>query len=562
MPNKATFFRLSSRRLTGGISPVGVLLVVAFLEVVINRVMIGSRSEPGLASLWLTPGEEVPRWHWLLSTAGLFLFYFSGTLAAILVAVRCIARLRQPRDLRDMIGHIALAVAGLVAAVPLVVEASPGMGLPLEIMFSVAVLALVVAGFGADRDLGAQIGLIVIAVPLLVHTLSVLGGKYLWPEGVFDTPGVAITRAGVLTLCVAALVSPYLFAPRPFSRAVTRPVPVVIAMSVAAVGALFARAWYATVAKAAQLAIGVEVTQTAPDPRLALYLLAVATLAWTLSACAFAGSPARRTIGAGIALVLLGGYAFKWPNHYLLPLLGMSLIADAARRVREEELAALPIAIDTPAIADAAWQAYIVGLTNGLKRSLSDVHALTTRGDGGLTSSVVIGDKDGMPVRTRIERIEGSVVALDVTLGREIDEMRGATVCVWAIPPRQLGVNPAGPPAAPLFKTGDAAFDQRFRSRGSQLVFGKILDEGLRARAVATLDGWLAYWEPEGLRYRVYPGRGAPLDHPMPLSDLALERQGNPERLVAVVELLVEIAVRGVQVEQSAAPTQLEENPA
>jgi hypothetical protein len=64
---------------------------------------------------------------------------------------------------------------------------------------------------------------------------------------------------------------------------------------------------------------------------------------------------------------------------------------------------------------------------------------------------------------------------------------------------------------------------------------------------VATVDGWIAYWEGESVRYRVYPGRGAPLDHPMPLSDLALGRpSATAERLVTVVELLVELASRGV----------------
>jgi len=106
-------------------------------------------------------------------------------------------------------------------------------------------------------------------------------------------------------------------------------------------------------------------------------------------------------------------------------------------------------------------------------------------------------------------------------------------------------VNPAGPPAAPLFKAGDAQFDHRFKSRGSTMAFNKLLDDGLRARAAATLDGWLAYWESEGLRYRVYPGRGAPLDHPMPLSDLALGRTATADRLVAVIELVIEIAARG-----------------
>ena len=54
------------------------------------------------------------------------------------------------------------------------------------------------------------------------------------------------------------------------------------------------------------------------------------------------------------------------------------------------------------------------------------------------------------------------------SLGRELDEVRGATLTLWAIPPRALGVNPRGPPAAPLFKAGDAPFDERFKSRGSR----------------------------------------------------------------------------------------------
>jgi len=137
-------------------------------------------------------------------------------------------------------------------------------------------------------------------------------------------------------------------------------------------------------------------------------------------------------------------------------------------------------------------------------------------------------------------------------IGRELDEVRAATLTLWAIPPRALGVNPSGPPAAPLLKAGDKQIDERFKVRGSAQALNKLFDDGLRARTAATLDGWLAYWENEGLRYRVYPGRGAPLDHPMPLSDLALGRPVNADRLVAVVELLVEIAIRGVRPESAA----------
>jgi hypothetical protein len=524
-------------------------LLVAFLEVAINRVVVPiSRPVTGAP----------PVWHTALDYAGLFLFYFAGTLAAVLIGVRVVEGMREARVLREWIATTSLGVATLLAAIPLLVTAPQQLSFALEIAFAVAVVSLVVTSIGPRRDIGAQLGILTLALPLLIHTTSVLGATYLWPDGAFDGPGLAVMQAGVMALCCAALVSPYVFAPRPFARAVTRPGPVVISMAIAAIGAVAARTWYPYVAKAAALAIGVELNQSHADPRLALYLLAIATLAWTLTSCAIASSAARRAIGAGIAFVILGGYGFRWPNHYLLPLLGMALVSTAIRRVRDEELAAMPITSDTPPIADTAWSAYIATVKSGLERSLTDVHTLTTRGDGGLASSVIVGDRTGMSVRTRIERIEGSVIALDVVLGREIDELRGATLTLWAIPPRSLGVNPAGPPATPLFKTNDSSFDERFKTRGNRAAFDKLLDEDLRARAVATLDGWLAYWEPEGLRYRVYPGRGAPLDHPMPLSDLALGRAASPERLIAIIELLVEIAARGVTIEPVAAPAALD----
>ena len=547
--HNATFFRLSSRRLAGGLAPVHILLLVAFLEVAINRVAV-----PMLRPASGTP----PTWHTVLDYGGLFLFYFAGTLAAVLVGARVIAVLRDRPGIRDVVAHVLLAGAALLATIPLVVAAPAALSFPLEVAFGASVIALVVSGIGRDRDLGAQLGLVTLSVPLLLHTASVIGAKYVWPGGVFDGPGAELTKAGVMALSMVALLSPYVFAPRPFARAVTRPGPILFAMTIAAVGAIVARMYYAKVAKGAALAIGVELTQSQADPRLALYLLAVATLAWTLASCATAPSPARRRMAIGIAFVILGGYGFRWTNHYLLPLLGMALVADAVKRVRDEELAALPVSTETPPIADAAWSGYVGTVKAGLERSLGDVHTLTTRGEGGLSSSVIVGDKDGMPVRTRIERIEGSVIALDVILGREHDEMRGATLTLWAIPPRALGVNPAGPPAAPLFKTGDTTFDERFKSRGNRQVLDKLLDDDLRARAIATLDGWLAYWDADGLRYRVYPGRGAPLDHPMPLSDLALGRTATPDRLVAIVELLTAIAAREITVRAPVEPTTLE----
>jgi hypothetical protein len=534
----------------GRITAIHVLLVVAVLEVAINRVAV-----PLLRPAKTAP----PAWHTVLDYGGLFLFYFAGTLAAFVLLTRSLSAIAARRGALDTIAHALLAIAGVLAAIPLVVAVPAWMVLLLELAFVAAVIALVASVYGRDRDLGIAVGLPVVAAPLLLHSINALGSELFWPEGSYDGTGAELARAGMMALCIAALITPYCFAPRPFAHAVTRPVPFIASVLMAGLGALFSKWAYFLAAKAATLALGIQMTRPHPDRWLAVYLLAVLTLAWTLTSCATAHSQARRSVGAGLALIVLGGYAFKWPHHYLLPLLGVAFIADAARRVRDEELAALPLSAEAPPIGDTIWSTYIGAVAQGLRRTLGGVHTLTTRGEGGLASSVIIGDAGGIPVRARIERIDGCVLGLDVVVGREIDEVRAATLTVWAIPARGLGPNPQGPPAAPLFRTGDDGFDERFKTRGNAPVFRALFDDGLRARAVATLDGWLAYWEREGLRYRVYPGRGAPLDHPMPLSDLALGRiPPTTERLVAVIELLTELGARGVDPVKPAEPVALD----
>ncbi|HET9992201.1 MAG TPA: hypothetical protein VFQ65_26905, partial [Kofleriaceae bacterium] len=443
---------MARRRLSGGLTPTRILLIVAVLEVAINRIAVPlSKPATGVP----------PSWNVALDYTGLFLQYFAGTLSVAILLRRSVEAILERRGKRDAIAHIASIGAAALAAVALVIRPPATVVVALELAFAIAVIAQVAATFGRGRDLGVQIGIVAIAAPLLIHTLDVIGTRWLWPATAYDGKIVAIEHAGVMGLCVAALLSPYVFAPRPFARAVTRPGPVVIAMVIAAVGAVSARLWYPQLAKAATLAIGVTLDQDQADPRLAIYLLAFATLTWTLASCALAETEARRQIGAGIVLVVLGGYAFQWTHHYVLPLLGVALIADAGRRVRDEELAGMPITTETPPISDVTWSSYIATVKAALEKVIGDVHTVTTRGEGGLATTMLVGEKAGLPVRIRIERIEGSVIAFDVVIGREIDEVRGATLTVWAIPPRALGINPSGPPAAPLFKTGDAQFDER-----------------------------------------------------------------------------------------------------
>ncbi len=336
-----------------------------------------------------------------------------------------------------------------------------------------------------------------------------------------------------MALCIAALITPYCFAPRPFAYAVIRPVPFLVAVVTAGAGAILAKVGYAAAARSASLALGVQMTNTQPDRWLAVYLLAVLTLAWTLASCAIAPSEARRGVGAGLALIVLGGYAFKWPHHYLLPLLGVAFIADAARRVRDEELAALPMTVEAPPIGDTIWSTYVGTVAQGLRAHAGRrPHADHARRGG----PHVERDRrrcGRAPVRARIERIDGCVLGLDVVLGRDIDEVRAATLTVWAIPARGLGVNLQGPPAAPALFSGDPHFEEWFRRAAARRCFARCSTRAARprggdARRLARVLG------ARGAALPRLSGRGAPLDHPMPLSDLALGRiPPTAERLVA-----------------------------
>ena len=47
-----------------------------------------------------------------------------------------------------------------------------------------------------------------------------------------------------------------------------------------------------------------------------------------------------------------------------------------------------------------------------------------------------------------------------------------------------------------MVRTGDPAFDRRFKLHDRSGVTARLFDEGLRARAAAVLDGWVALWAP------------------------------------------------------------------
>jgi hypothetical protein len=528
------------------------LLLVGVAEVAINRVAVeGLRPGSAVHHIGggaIAPPPSVPTWHALLSWVGLFLYYFASTLALGALAIRAVDGLRAaPADrARLMPRAIALAALAVVGAFSIATPPSDFTRFLLETLFVLAVVVTVGGAVLASTDLAASVGAILFASPLLIHFYGTIFKRSLMtPDGLVDSDlPETVQRYGLIAACIAAIASPYCFAPRPLHRHLPRPVPLIVGLTVLSAGAFMVREMYAKALFLAQNAIGVDLGPGIPPSEMALMLLALATLAWTLTSCALSPSEPRREVGLGVGLIAMAGYGFAWPLAFLLGAAGLVAIGDALPRLGAERGGPR-----TPPIDDAAWQAYVAGLTAALRARNEKVTAVTTRRDDDTQSTVVVAERTDLRVEVRLERVAGALLCVDVLCGADVrdDEPAALTLAArgegWMAP----GSHPEPPPAEPPIRTGDDSFDRRFDCHGDGKLLEALFDEGLRARAAAAVDGWIAYWPVRALRWRLYPGLGAPLDHPVPVSDLVLKRAGSgaADRLASVVDLICEIAGRG-----------------
>lgn len=531
-------------------SPLNLLLLLTVLELVVYRVAVSA------LQVKVPQGQPIPvtpLWHAALGWLGVFLHYFIGTLAIGLLVVRATrAALGDgggPR-VREIAIAVAAALVAMISALALVVGEEATTGFILETALALAIVVGLAVSIRRGNDLGAMIGLGFMLLPFAVHYYGVLAGQFVWSEEAADLTSPTgkikmLTRTGVSVLCLAAIASPYCFGPRPLARAVIRIPPVVAAMGIAAVAALITRNYYPDVVKLVRHATGVPMMTEQPDPQRALYILSFATLCWTLVSCMIADAAARRRLGLGLALVVLGGYhEVVWPAYYAVITVGWFTIVDAIPELRPAERVER-ITVATPPVEDRIWQTWVTTLVGGLRGAGHHVHALTARGDEDAMTTVVSGDVAHRPFRMRIERIGGSVVVVDARFGRDLGD-QPATFTLQARPEGLRDTHPEPPAAGPRFELGDAAFDGRFKVRGDKVALAAALDDGIRARLTATMDGWLAVWDGESVRLRIYPGRGAPIDHPIPLSDLAIRRAGPDaaDRLITTISVLADVATR------------------
>lgn len=528
------------------------MLAAVVAEVVIGRLIVRGLEKKPIFIKGQAQKVVPSTWFVALDYVALFLTYFVALLGVIVLVQRVMERSsdanRGPLSTRIMNGADAATAALMAAVAAFATVADPDV---VQTFLHITLLGVggyqVARVWSARGDLGAAVGITIVGAPILLYCSASLLAGQLWTEDQMlgGEAKASINKLARNALVIAAIASPYCLSPRPFARSMTRVLPFVVALAIAGAGAVALRLDYPSTVKAVNRVLGLDLRVDAPQDQIALYLLAFATITWTTVACMSAPSPARRRIGFGLALLVLAGHGFAWPASFATAAVGLALLGDGAIRVRDEERAAfVPV---TPAIDDDAWQSFVSNLVAALRKLTGDdssVSAVSVRGEGEHTSTVVVTERHGVPVRLRIERMARAVVVIDVVCGREVDAGRTAT---WSMVARST--HPEPPPAGPVMRADDAPFDERFRCRGDRDSMLALLDGGKRARAAASLDGWLAYWNGQSLRHRVFPGQGAPMDLPIPLSQLAMERRATPEsveRLVRVVELCAEIAAPGL----------------
>jgi hypothetical protein len=535
---------MSFRRWVAQLDLVALLLFAVIVELVLNR----------LAVPVLRPaGQSPPDWHRNLDVVGLFSFHLASTLALAVVGWSVWRRTAHPG--LPTLARPVVAASGLVfvtvSAVNLVMyDAGHARSLAMEVAFVTLLAATLGAIVVSRADLMSKLGLVAVFLPFCVHFYATARLSMISPEEatLSELPDRA-KIVGQHAIALAALLSPLLLSPRPFLRAAAQPVPMIIAAMVAALAAVVLRQNYEVGMELASKGLGVELGPDAPAATMALYVAAAAAAIWTVTTNLMSDSPARRQMGLGFALVVASGYRFAWPLAYLTAGAGFLAMCSAALRVRDQERAHAAPRFTAPTIDDQVWRRY----TAAVGTALDGAPEVQREQQAELTE--IVGRRGGARVAVRLQREHGHLECLDVV----IDVSGAGQVTVpeglpaWSMSPRAARLGGETHPTAARHegvdvRTADPVFDRRFhvRERKGGALTGQLFDEGLRAGAAASLDGWLALWPGRALEYRLYPGRGAPLDHPVPVTPLAFRppETMDVERLLSVIDLLVAIAAR------------------
>jgi hypothetical protein len=495
-----------------------VLVVVAALELALNRLAVPVLRPPGQA--------VVPGWHRDIDMVGLFSFHLS-TVLALAVAASKLWELCRRRHFqmttRVLLGAVGVVFLGL-AAWGIFLETPSSLSFHLESCLTLILLLLALGVAMRPGDARVKLGLVLIAVPFLLHYYGTFALRLLLTTEAARTSSLPdrMRDLGQWSVALSSIGVALCFAPRPLWRSLLRPGPLAVAgFTGVLIGVVMVRHRDVGM-EIASRGLGIEFVPGAPAPILVAFVLGAVAVIWALASTLPSNAPGRRALGFGLALVCIGGYAFAWPLTLLTVVAGALVAGEGALQLGDEHA--------RRAVPEAAWRGY----TEALAGELSAQMVRTAR------TTILAGERDGTSFAVAL-----SPASAEIRFGELPDGPPALTVA--ARPEGLLGGRHHPPPpdsGAPHLRTGDAVFDTRFRVHGAAEVAGRIFDDGLRARAAAVLDGWVAVWPGRALVYAVFPGQGAPVDHPLPLRELAAGEPASPEPLLRVFELCAELWAR------------------
>ncbi len=502
---------------------VAVLLLVTAVELAINRLAVPVLRPVG--------GAAVPSWHRDIDLFGLFSFHLATALAfgvGLHLTWETVRSRLFPLAARILVG-VTGAIFFAVAATSVLARPAPEMSFHLESAFTLFLLLLSLTLTVRAGDARVKLGLILLTIPFLLHYYGTFAVRLLLGESARGS-GLPdrMRELGQWSVALCSIAVALCFAPRPLWRAVLRPGPAAVAGFVGTLVAIVLVRHQDVGMEIASRGLGIDVGPGAPMPVLVAFVAAAVAVVWSLTSTLTSEDTTRRHLGMGLGLVCVGGYAFAWPLTLLTVAAGVLAVVSAGSRLGEAQASS-----GEPTLPDALWRPYIEALATELDARIVELGPVTH----------VRGEAAGTPYVVRLDR--GAEPSIEITFGEV--PARAPELTLQARPERHLGGRGHPPPpatSAPLAHTGDDVFDHRFKVHDAGGLASRVLDEGLRARATAVLDGWVAGWEGDALRYHVRPGHGAPLDHPVPLRDLAAGKQVSPDRLVHVFQLVAELAAR------------------
>ncbi|HZS39422.1 MAG TPA: hypothetical protein VFF06_21475 [Polyangia bacterium] len=446
------------------ISLVALLAAVAFVELVLNRVIAR------LIHLeFLQPRSALTR---VIDDFGLFAFELTSVLAVLLLGAALIRIVLYGGEFRagarmsfPLVGAVFLALA----AIGVVLKLPQAMQFHLHLSFLFLALLITLATVASHAQPPIKLG----AVLLMAAVAMRIGPQLAARLGVLPSLTSAQTEAMSDAMLASTGAAALCFLPRrpggaKLASLVTWPMVCVVAI-------IIRRDWE-TAARVAAYGFGVELPIATWGQLLCLAVLAAVAYS-TIRMLSLDG--VNRLRGYGFVLLAVGGWQLELPYQLGLAALGLLCIAESAVRVEGRPL------------ARAAFEQLVK-----LGAAAVGAPSVTMTGASGYEVARLHSPPGGAPVSVTLQRRAGVVSDLEVTVGETPPRDPPFTISRRS----SGGLGPPGSGAR--VETEDLAFDRAFEVHDLRGAGAPLLDDATRARMAQLVTGWLGVWPQRGLRYR------------------------------------------------------------